>query len=203
MLGLPAATEIRKVIPKKKVYEHFASEMNADRRKSFDADIARITVYNELSKASINVADGAEVHAVFVVLVNLKTKTFDKQNIAFIAKMFGQHQIIVLNVDEMESLAIWQTKLIMNDWRPEGEQKLEIRGLNMDGIWESLVTQIGGFKIAEGNTLNEQIAVNEKKEKLKKELEKLEKQAWVEKQPKRKMELYMKIKEIEVEVRMM
>ena len=49
MLGLPASTEIRKVITKKKVYEHFGTEMSAERRKSFDADIARITLANEIS----------------------------------------------------------------------------------------------------------------------------------------------------------
>ena len=39
MLSLPAATEIRKVITKKKVYERFGTEMSAERRKSFDADV--------------------------------------------------------------------------------------------------------------------------------------------------------------------
>ena len=49
MLGLPRATEIKKIITKKKVYEHFGMEMSTDRRKSFDGDIARITVMNEIS----------------------------------------------------------------------------------------------------------------------------------------------------------
>ena len=37
MLGLPASTEIRKVITKKKVFEHFGADMTAELRKSFDA----------------------------------------------------------------------------------------------------------------------------------------------------------------------
>ena len=57
MLGLPVSTEVRKIIPKKKVFEHFASDMSAERRKSFDADVARITVCNEVSTVSLNLAD--------------------------------------------------------------------------------------------------------------------------------------------------
>ena len=50
MLGLPASTEIRKVITKKKVFEHFGADMSMERRKSFDADIGRITLVNEVSR---------------------------------------------------------------------------------------------------------------------------------------------------------
>ena len=44
MLGLPASTEIKKLITKKKVYEHSGADMSAERRKKFDADIARMTL---------------------------------------------------------------------------------------------------------------------------------------------------------------
>lgn len=40
MLGLPASTEIHKLITRKRVYEHFGADMNAERRKRFEADIA-------------------------------------------------------------------------------------------------------------------------------------------------------------------
>ena len=36
MLGLPASTEIKKLITKKKVYEHFGADMSADRPKGVD-----------------------------------------------------------------------------------------------------------------------------------------------------------------------
>ena len=67
MLGLPLSTEVRKIIPKKKVLEHFAADMSAERRKSFEADVARITVCNEVSTVSLNLADGKDIHAFFVV----------------------------------------------------------------------------------------------------------------------------------------
>ena len=67
MLGLPASTEIRKGITKKKVYERFGAEMSAERRKSFDADIARITLVNEVSPVSVNIPEGENVKCFFVV----------------------------------------------------------------------------------------------------------------------------------------
>lgn len=200
MRGLPASTEIRIVITKKKVYEHFASEMSAERRKSFDADIARITIVNEISPASLNISDGTEIHAFFVVAVALRQKNFDKQNVTFIARMFGQNLVLILSYEQDERLALWQTRLIMNEWHPAGTQSLPMRGLNMDAIWEGVVTEIGGLQIEEGHTLNEQIALNDQKAKLQKEIDKLEKQARMEKQPKRKLELVQKLKSLTKEM---
>lgn len=189
MLGLPASTEIKKIIPKKKVFEHFASEMSAERRKSFDADVARITVYNEVSTVSLNLADGKEVHAFFVVQVALRRKNFDRQNIVFIARIFGQNLVLVLSYDQEERLALWQTRLIMNAWEPAESRTIQLLGLNMDAVWESVVKQIGHIEVENGNTLNEQIALDDRRAKLQKEINKLEKQAWAEKQPKKKFEL--------------
>lgn len=194
MLGFPQSTELKQLIPKKKVYEHFASDMSAERRKSFDEDIARITVVNEISTASLNIADGTEVHSFFIVAVALKKKDFDKQNITFLARMFGQNLVLVLSCGQEERLALWQTKLLMNEWQPVDSGKLTVQGLNMDALWESIVVQIAGMSIEEGNTLNEQIAIDDKRQKLQKEIERLEKQARSEKQPKRKMEMVQRIK---------
>ena len=72
---------------------------------------------------------------------------------------------------------------------PEHELNLKIEGLNMDAVWENLIIQVGGVELEQGNSLDEQIAVDERKEKLVKEIEKLEKQARNEKQPNKKFQL--------------
>lgn len=66
--------------------------------------------------------------------------------------------------------------------------------MNMDAVWESVVTQIGHIEVESGHTLNEQIVLDDKRAKLQKEIAKLEKQARAEKQPKRKFELVQKAK---------
>ena len=52
------------------------------------------------------------------------------------------------------------------------------------------------MRIADCNTLDEQIAADEHRQKVEKEIAKLEKQARAEKQPKKKFELVQQIKEL-------
>lgn len=189
MLGLPGSTEIRKIITKKKVFEHFGAEMSAERRKSFDADIARITLVNEVSPISVNIPEGENVKSFFVILVALRRKDFDKQNIVFLAKMFGQKLLLMLEYEGQQALAVWQTRLILSPWAASDSLQVELNGLDLDKVWENIVAGLAGVQVAQGTTLEEQLAQAQQREKLQKEIAKLEKLAWAEKQPKRKFEL--------------
>lgn len=189
MLGLPASTEIKKVITKKKVFEYFGVKMSAERRKSLDADIARITLMNEISPDSVNITAGEDVRAFFVLLIALRRRDYDKQNIALIARMIGQKLLIVLEYEGKQQLAIWQTRLILGNWVEPESLRVELTGLDLDKVWENIVARAAGMELQQGKTLNEQLAVQQRREKLQKEIAKLEKLAWAEKQPKRKMEL--------------
>ena len=193
MLALPASTEIRKVITKKKVYEHFGMDMSAERRKRFDSDIGRITVVNEVSPVSVNIAAGEDVQSFFVVHIALRKKDYDKQNIALIARMFGQKLLIVLEYEGMQQLAIWQTRLILGDWTEPDHLRVELTGLDLDVVWENIVAGVAGVAVEQGRTLDEQLARQQQRQKLEKEISRLEKLAWAEKQPKRKMELYNRL----------
>lgn len=196
MLGLPASTEIRKVITKKKVFEHFGADMSAERRKSFDADIGRITLVNEVSPVSVNIAAGEDVQSFFVILIALRKKDYDGQNIAFIAKMFGQKLLIVIEYEGMQQLAIWQTRLITKDWTEPDNPHVALIGLDLDKVWENIVAGAAGVEVEQGRTLDEQLVCQQKRQKLEKEITRLEKLAWAEKQPKRKMELVQRIKHL-------
>ena len=200
MLGLPASTEIRQVITKKKVFEHFGQEMSAERRKSFDADIARITLVNEISPVSVNIAAGETVHSFFVVLVSLRKKDYDKQNVSFIAKMFGQKLLIVMQYEDAYMLAIWQTRLITDEWTTIENLRVELTGLDLDKVWENIVAVAAGVAVAQGQSLDEQLAAQQKRQKVEREIAKLEKQAWAEKQPRRKSDLLHRLTQIRKEL---
>jgi len=75
-----------------------------------------------------------------------------------------------------------------------------LTGLNLDKVWENIVTKIAGIEIEQGRTLDEQIAVSAQREKLLKEINKLEKQARAERQPKKKFEIVQRIKKLEAEL---
>lgn len=199
MLGLPASTEIKKVITKKKVFEHFGANMSAERRKSIDADIARITLVNEVSSELVHGIAAKDMRSFFVVLIALRRRDYDKQNIASIAKIFGQKLLIVLEYEGMQQLAIWQTRLILGGWVEPDNLHVALIGLDLDKVWENIVAGAAGVEVEQGRTLDEQLARQQKRQKLEKEIARLEKQAWAEKQPKRKMEIAERIKRLRAE----
>ena len=90
-------------------------------------------------------------------------------------------------------LAIYHTKLIQTDWISADAYAIELKGLDLDSVWENFITQVGGITIQKGNTLDVQIAADEERAKLKKEIARLEKLAQAEKQPKKKFELVQQI----------
>ena len=192
MLGLPKATELNKQLPKNAIYAKF--QMNTAERAKIDADISRITIVNEVSPAKINIADGEQVKSFFVLLVALKRKDFEDKTIITISKLIPQNMLLVLEYDGEAKLATYHTKLIQTDWKRKEDLSIELKGLNMDAVWENIIVQIGGITIEQGNTLDKQIAVNERRMKIQKEIDRLTKAAKIEKKPKKKFELAQKIR---------
>ena len=197
MLGLPASTEIHKLITRKRVYEHFGADMNAERRKRFEADIARMVLTNEVSPVSINLPAGEQVQSFFVLQVTLKEKEFDAQNIALLARLFGQRLVMMLEYEGRQRLALWQGRLYLTEWADAGAWTLPLTGLNLDQAWEHIVAQIAGIDREPGHALDEQLAQAAQREKLQKEIARLEKQARAERQPKKKFELVNKLRRLQ------
>lgn len=197
MFDLPKSTEIRKPIHKKLIYQKFSDELNGNKKSRFDEDISRIVITNEISENSINIKATDEVSAIFVVQIELKTKDYNDKNVILISKLFGQKLLLVLHYEEEYQLAIYETRLLKSEWMSSEDIVLSIQGLDMRGVWNNLVTQISGIAPLEGNTLREQISIESDKEKLKKQIENLERKARKEAQSKKKFELFQQIKEYE------
>ena len=198
MLGLPKATELSKQLPKNAIYAKF--QMNTAEKAKIDADISRLTIVNEVTAAKINIADGELVKSFFVLLVALKRKDFEDKTLITISKLIPQNMLLILECDGEAKLATYHTKLMQTEWKPKENLSIELKGLNMDAVWENIIVQIGGITIAQGNTLDEQIAVDEQKAKLQKVISRLEKLARAEKQPKKKFELVQKINKLKVRI---
>lgn len=192
MLGLPQLTEMSKQLPKKAIYTKF--QMNTAAKEKINADISRIMIVNEIAPNKVNIPAGEDVKSFFVLLVSLKKKEYDEKTIATLSKLIPQNILFVLEYENESRLAIYHTKVMQTAWIPTEEQKIELKGLNLDTVWENIVITVGGVNIEKGNTLDEQIEVNDKKQKLEKEIARLEKKARTEKQPKKKFELVQRIK---------
>ena len=199
MLGLPKATELNKKLPKSAVYAKF--QMNTAEKAKIDADISRITIVNEVSAAKVNIAPGEKVQAFFVLQVVLKRREFNERTLIVLSKLIPQNMVLLLEYDGQAKLVVYHTKLLQTPWSDPDTLSLAINGLNMDAVWENVIVQIGGIQVQEGNTLDQQIAQDEQKAKLEKEIARLQKQLWTEKQPKKKFELLQKINRLKTNQR--
>lgn len=187
MLGLPKVTELHKQLPKKAIYTKF--HINTAAKEKIDADISKIIIVNEVSPAKILIPEGQQVKTFFVVQAILKKKYFAESTIATLSKLIEQNMLFVLECGNEHKLAIYHTRLMQTAWQPKNSFELPLKGLTLDAVWENIVVQVGGVEIEGENTLDEQIALEDLKSKLAKDIEKLEKQARNEKQPNKKFQL--------------
>lgn len=173
MLGLPKSTEIHKQLPKKAIYTKF--QMNTLSKSKVDADISRITIVNEITPSKINIPSGEEVKSFFILLVLLKRKDFNESTIVTLSKLIPQNILFVLQYEDECKLAIYHKKLMQTEWKQLNLHKIQLQGLNLDKVWENIVISIGSVNIEQGKSLDQQIENDEKKQKINKQIAKLEK----------------------------
>lgn len=195
MLGLPKTTEIAKQLPKKAIYSKF--ELKPAQRDRFDADISRIDIVNMVSSDTVpGLKEGERVKEFYVLLVSLKQEEYDEKNIMLLSKLIKQHMVFALAYQERVRLAVVHEKLFATDWEPLVDALLPLMGFDMDKVWENIVMAIGHFEVMEGVTIEEQISIDGEKQKVIKQIETLEKKARLEKQPRKKLEMYEQLKEL-------
>ena len=192
MLGLPENSVVGKQLPKTAIYAKFA--MNTAERERFDADISRIAIANVVDTRHL--AEGKDVKSIYVFAVQLKRKDYDPRNIAILAKLIEQKIVFALMFEGKTQLATYCTRLITSDWQLTEDKTIPLTGLNLDSVWENIVATIGSITIIGSNTIVEQIVADDTQAKLLKQIEQLEQKARTEKQPRKKLELFEKLKEL-------
>lgn len=199
MFGLPQTTEIRKQLPKKAIYQKF--DLKPSQRESFDADISRLDIVAVVSQKTVPaLSEGNEVREIYVISVQLKRKEYDSKNITLLTKLIPQRMVFALQFEEQTQFAIYHTKLISSVWKATEEATLPLSGLNLDNVWENMVKSIGQIEVESGNTLTEQIATNDQREKLLAQIKLLERRMVTEKQPRKKRDLFEHIKKLKNQI---
>ena len=199
MYGLPNATELNKQLPKSQIYRKF--ELTNAQQTKFDADISRIDIANEISTRTIPAIQvGKKVQSFYVLCVSLKTKDYEPKNIERIAKLIPQNLVFALQFEEEIQLAVFCEKLFTTGWIAGSHASIPLTGLNFDEVWENIIKKIEGGEWDNSLTLEENIELKEKKAKLQKEIDRLEKLARKEVQPKKKFELVNQKRKVEEEL---
>ena len=200
MFNLPEITQLQKPLPKTQIYKKF--QFNNAQQTKFDADISRIDIVNEVSSRTIpSIQEGEKVKSFYVLSVTLKNKDYDIKNIEKISKLIPQNLIFALQYEEEIQLAVFCEKVFTSDWMSETKATISLVGLNFDEVWENIIKKIEGGEWDSELSLKENIEQKEKKEKLQKEIDKLEKLARKEVQPKKKFELVNQKRKLEEELK--
>ena len=64
-----------------------------------------------------------------------------------------------------------------------------LQGLTINDVWDNIALSLAKLKVKEGQSAQEAIAKDVERASLLKEIDKLEKKMWSERQPKKKLEL--------------
>lgn len=195
MLGLPQSTEVKRLLPKAQLYKQF--DWKPSQRDSFDGDVSRLDFVNWIAPRTLPaIAEGAEVKEIFVIEVSLKIRDFDPKNIVLLAKSISQRVIYLIRFEDKAMLAVYHTKLFTSSWQTLDNVAIPLKGLSFDAVWQNIVAFVGELEVADGNSLTEQIRVDEERARLVRQIESLERLMRSTSQPRRQRELYTEIKKL-------
>ena len=198
MLGLPETTEIRQFISKAAIYRKF--ELNNSQQTSFDEDIKKITIVNEISSQTVKLS-GNDDNSFFVLEIQLKHKDYDKKNIERLSKLIDQNILLILTYEDEARLAVFKTILHETEWKSLEEINLTLNGIDFDSMWENVIRSVGGIEAKEETTLEEQISLSIEKSKVEKQIDALKKKMKNEKQFNRQIEIKAEIKKLEAMIK--
>lgn len=207
----PKSTEFNKKIPKTKFYEHI--ELGMKIKDSFVKDIDSIIWANKIAPSTVNIAAGEKVTEIQVFRIILKQSDFNKDVLKTIDEQIPYHILFIVCYRDKEQAWIGYKEQSGSEnrafkvdsyyhtaWQKPEELELAIEGLNMDAVYESFVKQISSstapIQWDDDLSAKDNTAKIEERKKLQKQIEKLERQLRKETQPRKKFELYQKLKDL-------
>lgn len=202
MIDFPEATRVLRRLPKEAFYKRLP--LTTAIKDKFVSDVDRIIVENSLTAENLNLSQQSEVKEILLLSITLKKQEFDGKVVEAIARQNPHNLVFLLSYEDMRQLALYQGKLYRSPWVPEAELTLKANGFSLEEIWNGFIEQIALYEeraeSAEGMTIDERLALQEKIVKLEKLIKKTEAAAWKEMQPKKRFELYTKVQKYKQEL---
>lgn len=198
MLGLPQTTEIKKIIPKRDLYSKF--ELNTAEQKEFDAAIRQLTIVNEISLRTIPALQKQE-KAVFVLAVQLKQEGCAERLLQKLCRLIDQRLLLALCYEDKLQLALYfDNRILLNEFMPVAEQKVNLQGISLNDIWEHLALQVAQLTPRAGLTPASVIANAGRRAETEAQIAALTKKMFGEKQARKKLTLREAINKLKKEL---
>lgn len=209
MINLPSTTQFGKVVPKEKFYTKLS--VSSAIKGMFVRYVEKIIWQNKLTAETMGVEKGENVVEIDVLEIVLKQRECPRELLDFIDKNLHHHNVFVLTYDGKSTLAVNfkeksddqnLVRFFRTSWIDESEPLFNITGNNLDAVYESIIRSADSSAVIaspEGacqpsQTLKDQIAQVKQNEKIKAQIEKLEKKLANEKQFNRQLEIRAEIK---------
>ena len=201
MLDFPQKTLFNKPIPKAKFYEKLPVTQAV--KNCFVNEISAIVWRNKLSPETLNVQPGSRVREIEVIEITLKSESLNDSVLKLIDKGIPYQLLFMLKRGEEYQLCIGYKETetasvkeyFKTPWQTFSELPLQINGLTLDEVCDNFIRQINTrLAVADAMPLKDALADDAMRQKIEKQIALLEKKMKAEKQPKRKFELFEKIK---------
>lgn len=198
MLGLPQTTEVKKIIPKRALYSKF--ELNTAEQKEFDAAIRQMTIVNEISLRTIPALQKQE-KAVFVLAVQLKQEGCAEKLLQKLCRLIDQRLLLALCYEDKLQLALYfDNRILLNEFMPVAEQKVNLQGTSLNDVWEHLALQVAQLTSRAGLTPASVIANAGRRAEIEAQVAALTKKMFAEKQARKKLTLREAINKLKNEL---
>ena len=200
MLGLPSATEVKKIIPKRALYSKF--QMNTAEQKEFDAAIRQMTIVNEISLRTIPALQKKEQEkAVFVLAVQLKQEGCAERLLQRLCRLIDQRLLLALcYADKLQLALLFDNKIFLNEFKPAAEQRVTLQGTGLKDIWEQFALQVAHLTPSAGLTPASVIANAGRRAEIEAQIAALTKKMFAEKQARKKLTLREAINKLKNEL---
>lgn len=205
MFHLPKSTQVNKVIPK----TAFDSYTNTKQKKAFSDKIQRITWANKIAFDTVNL-EGIDVPEIQIFKIEIKEKVFIKDLLSIIEKSIPYHIVFWIEFGnefyistsakhlhpQNEDVAVIDYTFT-SDWKSIEYNKYQIElKKNIDWIFKNFCDQFKTFDV-KTKSITELVEKQKSKDSLLKEIVKIKVEIAKCKQFNKKVELNIKLKELE------
>ena len=205
MLSFPSKAQVNIKVPKKSFYENLT--VNTANKRIFIDQINAIYWRYKLTADILAVVPSESIDEIEIFEIELTTKSFDSSILRLIDRGIPYHTLFILTYEGESQLWIAYKEKTSSDSLSVGNYyhttfassesvNLSADGLSLDDVYSALFYQVSGIQKNLSKPLKDVITEHEQRLKLKREIERLEKQLKRETQPKKKFELHQQIQKL-------
>lgn len=211
ILNFPSTTIVNKPVPKNAFYKRSS---DSSLREFLTREFEGIVWLYKLVSATLNVEDGEYVHEIDVFYCKMKEDTYSIKTFSKMDELLPRHTVFIIAHGGKFDLLMHHKEMSL----AHGEQKwkcwvselkrdvrfdsntLNIHGLSMDAVYNSLLSQISGLSVSTKEEYKAQADLRKQIESIQRQLVSLQKKIKAEKQFNRQMELNTEVRQLRKEV---